>query len=511
MRKLSRRGFLGGIGVGAGVLAAQPAKAFGVINEIFDDAPAAAAPSAVTFGRIFGIPAFAPASSAVVAALSDIGKAGGLLDAKDDLSQGPAASILDPTLSPNHHDNPRMTAGFHFLGQLIDHDLTFDLTSTLGVPAVPEQTRNQRTPALDLDNVYGGGPQASPKLYDPADPAKFLVQSGGQFEDVPREADGTAIIADPRNDENMMISGLHVAILKFHNNVVDALRAQGVRDVFNAAHRTVLWHYQWIILHEYLPANIGQDMTTAVLSNGLLYFDPYRTPFMPIEFSAAAFRFGHAQIRPSYRANLKGDNGSPFFGFIFDPAGEGQADPVDLRGGFRAPRRFIGWQTFFDFGDGQVKQNKLIKTAVSTPLFQLPLSAIATHDQPVSLMARDMLRMLTWSLPSGQRLAEFMGDPVIDAGHFPELAKYGLGLDANTPPLYYILREADLVNGGTHLGPVGGRIIGETIIGLMLVDPGAFLSSNPNWTPTLPSATPGTFTMVDLLKFAKVDPASRGQ
>ena len=81
-------------------------------------------------------------------------------------------------------------------------------------------------------------------------------------------------------------------------------------------------------------------------------------------------------MRPSYRANLAGDNGQPFFGFIFDPAGEGQIDPVDLRGGARAPRRFIGWQTFFDFGGAHatnVRPNKTIDTKISTPLFNLPL------------------------------------------------------------------------------------------------------------------------------------------
>ena len=77
---------------------------------------------------------------------------------------------------------------------------------------------------------------------------------------------------------------------------------------------------------------------------------------MPVEFQAARYRFGHSLVRPSYRANLAGDNGAPFFGFIFDPAGEGQPDPVDLRGGARAPRRFIGWQTFFDFGGDQTRQ-----------------------------------------------------------------------------------------------------------------------------------------------------------
>jgi hypothetical protein len=67
---------------------------------------------------------------------------------------------------------------------------------------------------------------------------------------------------------------------------------------------------------------------------------------------------GHSIVRPSYRAHLAGDNGQPFFGFIFDASQQGRADADDLRGGSRSARRFIGWQTFFDFGDGEVKPNR---------------------------------------------------------------------------------------------------------------------------------------------------------
>ena len=131
-----------------------------------------------------------------------------------------------------------------------------------------------------------------------------------------------------------------------------------------------------------------------------------------MEFQAAAYRFGHSIVRPSYRANLAGDGGQPFFGFIFDPAGEGQADPIDLRGGARAARRFVGWQTFFNFGGSAGDQRaaeQTIDTRISTPLFDLPLGAIASGDPPTSLPQRNLLRHLTWSLPSGQDIARAMG------------------------------------------------------------------------------------------------------
>ena len=239
---------------------------------------------------------------------------------------------------------------------------------------------------------------------------------------------------------------------------------------------------------------------------------------MPVEFQTGTFRMGHSMVRPSYRANLAGDRDpvtgapAPFFGFIFDPAGEGQSDPVDLRGRARARRRFIGWQTFFDFGGDQtqhVRPNKRLDTSISTPLFKLPLQAIASGDPPISLAQRNLLRHLTWSLPSGQRIASATGSPVLGSSNFPELRGYGLGLDASTPLWYYILREAAVFNDGLRLGPVGGRIVAETLIGLLARDEFSIL--NTGFRPSLPSTTPGDFKMVDMLRWARVDPASRGQ
>jgi hypothetical protein len=216
-------------------------------------------------------------------------------------------------------------------------------------------------------------------------------------------------------------------------------------------------------------------------------------------------------VRPSYRANLAGDKGGPFFAPVFDPGQEGKDDPADLRGGFRAPRRFVGWQTFFDFGDGQVKPNKLIDTKISTPLFNLPLGVIPTGQAPTSLPQRNLLRHLTWSLPSGQSIAAHVGAPALHRKDLSELAGFGLGLDRHTPLWYYVLKEAEVMEQGLHLGPVGGRIVGEVIIGLLQADPGSYLAVAPHWKPTLPSRSAGDFAMVDFLTYAGVDPASRKQ
>ncbi|MDP4501408.1 peroxidase family protein [Nonomuraea turcica] len=511
---LSRRGFLAGVGAGTAALTLTPAEALAKVVTV-QAGGLATAPD--RFGRIFNIAPFADFNAPTLRqALMSMGRPGGVIDAQDPLQEGPIRLITNPELSPNNLDNAAQTAGITFLGQFIDHDLTFDETSPLGVPTAPEQSPNTRTPGLDLDTVYGGGPTADPQYYNPSDPAKFRLESGGRFEDLPRLPNRRAIIPDPRNDENLMISGLHAAFLLFHNRVVDHLRASGqTGNVFEAARQQVRWHYQWIILREFLPLIIGPTVVNDILANGRRFYRPAQgQQFIPVEFQGAAYRFGHSQVRPSYRANLAGNaDNTPFFGFVFDPAGQGQADPVDLRGEARAPRRFIGWQTFFDFGDGQVRPNKRIDTKISTPLFNLPLIAIPSGDAPTALPQRNLLRHITWSIPSGQNIARAVGVQALESQHFPELQQFGHGLPASTPLWYYVLKEAEVLAGGVRLAGVGARIVGEVFIGLLQLDPSSFLRTNPSWRPTLPRRTGGTgdFRMVDLLTFARVDPASRGQ
>jgi hypothetical protein len=510
-KAVTRRRFLQGVGAGtAGAVAIGPVCAMA--------GPAAAAHAAALvpadrFGRIFtSLPPFlADVDQRRHDALLDVGKRAGMLDAVDNLAAGPIQLILDPALSANNQDNPTQTAGVTFLGQFLDHDMTFDPASPLGVPTPPEESPNGRTPALDLDSMYGGGPNAQPVLYE-ADRIHLRIESGGLFEDLPRNSNGTAIIADARNDENLMIAGLHAAFILFHNRVVDRLAAEGVpaEQRFARARQLVTWHYQWIIVHDFLPQTIGTAATQDIFNNGRRWYLPEPGPaFIPVEFQGAAYRFGHSQVRPSYRANLAGNpDGTAFFGFIFDPAGEGQADPVDLRGGRRAPRRFIGWQTFFDFGDTQVRLNKRIDRKISTPLFRLPLSTIPDGAPPISLPQRNLLRQVTWSLPAGQRIAQTMG---VEMLHLQELAGYGVALENQTPLWYYVLAEAEMLASGLHLGPVGGRIVGEVFAGVLELDPNSYLAVQPGWVPSLPSQTPGAFHMTDLLRFARVDPASRGQ
>jgi hypothetical protein len=206
-------------------------------------------------------------------------------------------------------------------------------------------------------------------------------------------------------------------------------------------------------------------------------------------------------VRPSYRANFTsgtGDSASPtadpFFALVFDAdepdfSAPPRYDRDDLLGGFPAPRRYVGWQTFFDFGDGQVKNNKRIDTTISSVLFTLPLPAIAPRTQtaPTVLPQRNLLRQLTWGLPSGQALAREMGAPPLSAADLAEIATVHRRFAVHTPLWYYILAEAKATAGGLNLGPVGGRVVVETLIGLLRADPTSYLTVYPRFTPFLGS------------------------
>ena len=463
------------------------------------------------FGRMFHLPPFAEATPAVRAALIRLGARGGPLDARDNLAAGPVALIVDPQLSAGNPNNDTHTAGMTFLGQFLDHDMTFDTGSRLGRPTNPRHARNSRRPFFDLDSVYGDGPTGSPQLYEQADRAKLRVESGGIFEDLPREADSRAIIADPRNDENVVIAGLQAAMLLAHNRaVVDGVRMANPRldteRVFAEARRLVTWHYQWIILHEFLPQVVGASTVSRVLADRQRYYRPKQDDaFMPVEFQLT-YRMGHSMVRPSYRANFTGNAGSPFFAFIFDPSQEGALDPSDLRGGVRSPRRFVGWSTFFRFPglEGDVRPNKRIDTHLSTPLFDLPLGAIASGTPPTSLAERNLLRHLTWLPPSGQAIAERLGVPALQSAQLAELNAIHPSFVRSTPLWYYVLKEAEAMEQGLRLGPVGARLVAEVFIGLLESDSDSFLNAAEPFVPSF-GPTPGTFTMVDLLNFAGVE------
>lgn len=436
------------------------------------------------FGRMFHcLSPFAEDNQAIRDALIELGKPSG---------------VMDPGNNANP-DNPVIPAGFTFLGQFIDHDLTFDPTSSLERQTDPESIENFRTPAFELDSVYGSGPAASPHLYDntPENRGKLLIDADFP-QDVARNSLNVALLGDPRNDENLIVSQLHLAFVKFHNAVIDKLKAGGTNpgQLFDEAQKLVRWHYQWMVLHEFLPLIAGQDAVDTVLQKGRKFYSWRwrREPYIPVEFSVAAYRFGHSQVRGRYRIN---DN---FSAAIFGAPGSD-----DLSGGKRVTaERAIDWRHFFELDAGVTPQlSKRIDTTLSGPLFQLPFIPPNMPSNPASLAQRNLLRHLTFRLPSGQAVAQRMGiKPLSATTDLADVAQIGAGLEKRTPLWFYILREADKRADGLSLGPVGGRIVAEVFIGLLEADEQSFLAQQPNWKPTLGEG--GNFGIVDLLKFAGV-------
>jgi hypothetical protein len=438
------------------------------------------------FGRLFpSLPPFAADTASVRGMLMELGAPGGPMQSPDAGEEG---------------DNPAIAAGYTFLGQFLDHDITFDPTSSLERQVDPESLSSYRTPAFELDSVYGAGPAASPHLYDRHRPGRLLLDAGFEH-DVPRNSQGTALVGDPRNDENLVVSQLHLAFVKLHDAVLDHVQSSGIRDpaiAFETARRLVRWHYQWVIVHDYLPRIVGWDLVRQALRQRRFYVWRHE-PFIPIELSTAAFRFGHSQVRPGYTAN--DGFGGPIFDASLDPA---TPDPDDLRGGKRAPRRFVQWRHFFDLG-ARPQPSRRIDTLLSSPLFTLPFIPPDVPHEPRSLAQRNLLRQVSFGLPSGQSVARRMLDRPLDDD---DLADLPPELRSSTPLWFYVLREAQVRCGGERLGPTGGRIVAEVFIGLLQGDPLSYLHQDPRWVPTLP---PGrAFAMPDLLRFAGVaeDPRS---
>ena len=398
----------------------------------------------------------------------------------------PGTAAADP-----EDDNPRIPAGFAILGQFIAHDLTRD-PSLLHHHARLGELRNFRAPRLDLEVVYGAGPLANPYFFDLRDPDKFLIgiNDARQPSDVPRNAQGQALIADSRNDVHMIISQLHLAFLKFHNRIVDALRAQAApgETLFDEARRVATWHYQWIVVHEFLPLTVGEDLVAEILHRGRSAYVFKGAPRIPVEFADAAYRFGHPQIRETYRLNDRTEGARIF---------------PDLAGTRPVPAAYaVDWKHFFNIpGQPPAQPSRRIRAGLAAALSSLPEAIVGKTDVPEerSLAYRDLERGISCALPSGESIARALGLTPVSA---EALGLQALGWAGETPLWYYVLQEASVQAGGEHLGDVGGRIVAEVLIGLLQADPAAYQNVSPDWRPTLPASREGEFTMADLLELA---------
>jgi hypothetical protein len=377
-----------------------------------------------------------------------------------------------------------VAAAWPFFGQFVAHDITAD-RSPLGHRADPGQIRNFRTPKANLEGIYGSGPIGSPYLYARGDPAKLLL--GGAGHDVPRNHEGIALIGDPRNDVHLFVNQLHVAFVAMHNRLVDRLRADGVseQDLFEWARRAATWHYQHVIVREFLPALIGAERTRELVGGVDRLYAVGDDPYIPLEFADAAYRYGHSQIRQHYQVNA-GFGPTPVF--------------PDLMGfGAVAPEHRVDWELQIDVpGRPRAQRAKKIDGRLPGSLISLPaqISGEEQGSDYASLANRDLQRGQAVGLPSGEEIAWRLGVEPLSGAQIG-LAEHGW---RNETPLWlYVLKEAQALAEGERLGPVGGRIVGEVLVGIIEADPASFLALEPSWTPSLPSREAGHFGLVDIL------------
>jgi hypothetical protein len=485
----------------------------------------------------------------------------------------PAAAPETDKRIQDDEENAGIPAGYTYFGQFIDHDITFDPASSLQQANDPDALVDFRTPRLDLDSLYGRGPDDVPYMYDGKKfrLGKELTENGQKTNarDLPRFADGSpkrALIGDKRNDENVIVAQLHSAMLQFHNKLVDKFPTWDFAEI----QQEVRWHYQWLVVNDFLVRICGKEVVHEILPHlgknqpiwknppHFAFFKPKNDPFMPVEFSVAAYRFGHSMVRPIYRLNTQLSGGS-------DP---GKATPDEIRRGL-AGRFFIfagvqrrglngfdefptewaiDWSLFFDIkgsakngGIKRVQPAYKIDTSLVNPLGFLPefsKPAVAPSGDmtvkqlqpvpvdpnmnPANLATRNLLRGVAMGLPSGQDVACAMGvQPVEDKNlrlgkavvedwdTNPTLVSIDPSFEGKAPLWYYVLAEAQhewIVRAkakGSHgneeplrLGTVGGRIVAETLLGMLCGDGHSYLAQAPNWQPD------DIRTMGDLLAFA---------
>jgi hypothetical protein len=400
---------------------------------------------------------------------------------------GPAGGACDTTNSPRAEARG-VAAGWPVFGQFIAHDITADRSP---VTHNDDETllRNVRSARLDLESVYGDGPAGNPFLFSRADTAKLLLglNDRGLPDDLPRNQEGVALVGDPRQDVHLLISQMHVAMLKAHNRLVDRLRDDGIAegDLVSEARRSLTWHYQWTVLFDFMPMTIGEQRTLELLARGPRFFRPTGAVSIPFEFADAAHRYGHSQMREKYRVQRGGDDLSLFPDLIgFRPV------PSD---------RVVDWSLLFDLpGESPAWRARPIDGRLPRSLLNLPVAITGELDDQAyeSLAVRDLQRGLATGLPSGEAIARRVGEEPLRPD---EIGLSEFGWSGETPLWYYLLKEAEAREDGERLGPVGSMIVGEVLLGIVDGDPESFRSVDPSWRPTLPSGVPGRFTLADLL------------
>jgi Animal haem peroxidase len=425
-------------------------------------------------------------------------------------------------------DNPNVPSGYTYFGQFIDHDITFDPTTINEKQIDPGALENFRSPALDLDSVYGAGPVGSPFMFGrgtESAKAQFTIGTtssspgGGNGVipvsmpfDLPRSTAGFALIPDPRNDENIVIAQMHLLMLRFHNSVVTKLAdgtlqpitlagdAVGGAPLFEQARRIVVWHYQWLVLNDFLRRRVVDSVVLdSVINDGAKIYKNKRFAYIPVEFSVAAYRLGHSMVRDVYDYN-----------FVFRQGGVTPASLALLfqftgRSGANVPIPsdwIIDWRRFFNVDATIVPQPaRSYDPFLAKTLANLPMGG-------GSLAERNLIRSARLNIPSAQSILNSLSatlgivpltEQQLTGGPDGAVLK-AQGLHTVTPLWYYILKEALISKGGLTLGALGSRLVSEVLVELLRRDKSSFLSVQPTWQPTIPTFG-ANFEFADLVRF----------
>jgi hypothetical protein len=396
--------------------------------------------------------------------------------------------------------------GFTYFGQFIGHDLTHDPTPLAGPYSAPEETPNFRTASFDLDHVYAGGPEKSPYLYEGETGAEtFKIGAtvpNGYRRDLPVRHGRVLIgdLEDTRNLDNLILRQLHVLFLKFHNEAIRQLETnpalaaatEGMEDrtLFERARRLVSWHYQWIIRHDFLPRILHPKVWNH--HEQRIRRKPGSSFSIPIEFSLAAFRFGHSMVRNAYRLNCRQKR--VVIGELMALGQAASPIPDDY---------LIEWGTFLDGlpTSGPEASSSYIDTSLSRAMHGLSAGTIRLANRlespdPSNLPVRTLLRGARAQLPSGQEVADALWSQgkirsadrlttsqlTTDTCDQSGSALRKGTLAENSPLFYYILKEAELKGAGVTLGPIGSHIVWEIIQGALEADAQSYLTGmGPKW------------------------------
>lgn len=402
--------------------------------------------------------------------------------------------------------SPPPPAGYTYAGQFILHDLTRDDTA---LPHAPEQqtgdTQNRSQPGLDLSSLYGAGPLSQDRhLYqdDGASLRSGEVQTskGARF-DLPLDPETSRpLLADSRNNENLILRQIHAMFLLLHNRAVAMLRGKISGDeLFEEASRRVRYQFQWLVRFDYLPRICQPSVYRDIVLEGNRMFSwPQNNFSIPVEFSHAAARFGHSMVRFKYDLNRNN----------LDVVLAEMIRQVHKPGGLQ-PSLAIDWRRFFT---NRVPASSL-DTTIAEPMFELPVEALRrfgpadSKDNPVELPVRTLRRGAAMKLPTGQQVRDVLSPNSTASDVHAEFPNYepfktlvDLGLEERTPLWYYILLEAEVNERGARLGEVGSRLIAEVIEGALAADPSSIvheLKRDPKWRPPAWQTASGELLNID--------------